>query len=219
MTTANPTFEKSIAERDLERAALVSAAAEANPGPIWDEHDGSWSTTFNRMTQTMLETYNEPWSAKTRLTKILLVLQLPMHVAVYLSTAVMHNGDAQRTWDRNMYMLTSFFMLPMATLIMSNDAFYSHGAVAVPPIVIALAIGLVLAVAVRVFTRVAAPPKIQWWFSISGFLVALVWIYALSVRGARAARMHSCPLCPFTTYSWPALFYGISPIYVFLLFL
>lgn len=50
----NPAFDRR--ERDVEQAAVVAVAVQANCGPIWEEHDGSWSTTLFRARQTVFDT-------------------------------------------------------------------------------------------------------------------------------------------------------------------
>lgn len=142
---------------------------------------GSWACTLSRMD--IWDSHEgAPWSRKSTAAKILVVLQIPMRIVLSLSTPVVFHEDLTLAWDKRLHVMMSFLALPIIVVLVEEDAFYwkfTEDAL-VPSLLVASVIGACGAIVIARTSEVDTPPRYNNMFAVLGFLVALVFIYAIS---------------------------------------
>eukprot|EP00035_Acanthoeca_spectabilis_P001648 m.81738 g.81738 ORF g.81738 m.81738 type:complete len:571 (+) comp11029_c0_seq2:179-1891(+) len=180
----NPTFDYSDeAESATQPAKSGSHTNEATVTPnIWtpSAHDGTWADTFRRVRDELFKIENESWGEKPLIFKVVTLIQVPAHVILIFANPVVIYDDRGKTWDRNRHVLLSLFMLPFVVIVFDEDTFYSNNAINLPSIIVATAVGVLVAIVTRVTSSVSDPPRYQGGFAGMGFLVALTCIYSIS---------------------------------------
>lgn len=142
---------------------------------------GSWACTFNRMD--IWDSHEgAPWSRKSTVAKIIVMVQIPMRIVLSLSTPVVFHEDLTLAWDKRLHVMMSFLALPIIVVLVDEDAFYWKFTEEslVPSLLVASVIGLCCAVMIHRTSEIDRPPWYNNMFAVLGFVVALVFIYAIS---------------------------------------
>jgi Ca2+/Na+ antiporter len=184
----NPGFlysdEAAVAKQSTDSFAptdtCIAAASAAES--IWTEstHDGSWTDTARRIGNELLKIEDERWEDKPIIFRVITILQIPAHFVLIIANPVVIYDDRGKTWDRNRHLILSLCMLPFIVIVFDEDTFYADNEINTPTIAIAVALGVVIAIATRATSAVKDPPQYQGMFAGVGFMVALTCIYVIS---------------------------------------
>eukprot|EP00040_Diaphanoeca_grandis_P024277 m.133217 g.133217 ORF g.133217 m.133217 type:complete len:594 (+) comp29662_c0_seq2:330-2111(+) len=162
--------------QSLQRYTRLKEAALRHP-----RSSGSLYDTYTRLD--IFDTHEgAPWAEKSRLTKIVVMFQVPMRVLVAISTPVVFHEDSNIAWDRRLHVIIAFCSPAVLVAVAMEDAFYWEFSAKepLPTMVIALCVGLALALIVQTTSVASKAPKYNNVFAVLGFTVSLFFIYAIS---------------------------------------
>jgi sodium/potassium/calcium exchanger 6 len=116
------------------------------------------------------------WSESSRVWKVVQVCRAPMLMVLMLTTPVIIAKE-EATWCRSLYML-QLLIAPITVMFLTMTGGNPIGSF--PNWSVALLVGAAMALSVIVLLPSDRPPVLYRWLSLTGFIVAVVWVYIIA---------------------------------------
>eukprot|EP00795_Rhopilema_esculentum_P015638 gene15638-6922_t len=118
------------------------------------------------------------WKAKALFWKFFDIIKIPLEIVLNITNPVIDIDIKGYRWNKYLIMLQCFIS-PVACAFITEEAFTN----VIKGIVVwqvLLMIGAVLALLVMLTTTALKPPRFHFIFAMAGFIVSVIWIYALA---------------------------------------